>query len=223
MNLWYNAWMLYGKLTFNTLAQWKVEGRENIPPKGPLLVVSNHLSNGDSPVVMVAFNRPLHALAKDDLFKHRLFGAYLCSMGAHSVNPDGTDKAAIRWALRLLAQDRAILMFPEGTRSQKPGMRPAYVGVAYLALKSQAPIVPVALTGTEGIGPIWRLTIPLCPIHVRIGQPFTLPIIEGKLGKPILQQMTDLIMSRVAALLPPDYRGHYAFPNSTPQQSSPNI
>jgi 1-acyl-sn-glycerol-3-phosphate acyltransferase len=212
VNLWYNAWMLYGKLTFNTLAKWKVEGKENIPPKGPLLVVSNHLSNGDPPVVMVGFNRPLHALAKDGLFRNPVFGAYLRSMGAHSVNPDGTDKAAIRWALRLLAQDRAVLMFPEGTRSMKPGMRPAYIGVAYLALKSQAPVIPVALTGTEAIGPIWRLTIPLCSIHVRIGQAFTLPVIEGKLDKNVLQQMTELIMSRVAALLPPDYRGHYALP-----------
>ena len=110
----------------------------------------------------------------------------------------------------LLANDKPIALFPEGTRSFGEGMGRGHPGVAYLAVKSQAPILPVGITGTENIRGYLRLPFPFCRMTVTIGDPFTLPSLEGKITRAVLQNMTDMIMYRVASLLPPDYRGHYA-------------
>ena len=126
------------------------------------------------------------------------------------MNREGVDVDALRWNLDLLKNDGVVVLFPEGTRSRTPGMRQGMRGAAYLAIKSQAPVLPVALTGTEKIGSYARLPVPLCSVRVRIGQPFTLPILEGRPPRPVLDDLTTMIMSRVAALLPPEYRGHYA-------------
>ena len=102
------------------------------------------------------------------------------------------------------------MVFPEGARSMTGGLQPAKPGIGYLAFKSQAPILPIAVTGTERIPGYWRIAFPFCKIHVRIGQPFTLPAIEGRLSKEMLQQGADIVMDRIAQLLPPEYRGHYS-------------
>jgi len=117
--------------------------------------------------------------------------------------------------LQMLERGEAVVIFPEGTRSSG-GLRRPLSGVAMLHLRSQAPILPVAITGTEHLGPPWRVFFPTGTIGVRIGQPFTLPSIEGKLSRTQLAQLTDMIMQRVAQLLPPRYRGVYAEAGTAP-------
>ena len=210
MSLYYGAGMTLARLCFTAFAKWKVEGKEAIPPKGPLVIAANHLSNADPPVVMASFNRRLYTLAKEELFNYPVVSMLLKSMGAHPVDREGNDLGALRWVFKLLEQDRAILVFPEGRRSREAALQRGRPGVGYIALRSQAPILPIAITGTENIPGLWRVAFPLCRINVRIGQPFTLPFIEGKLSRPILQHTADIIMERIAALLPPSYRGFYA-------------
>jgi 1-acyl-sn-glycerol-3-phosphate acyltransferase len=89
-------------------------------------------------------------------------------------------------------------------------MRKAHPGVALLALRSQAPILPVGITGTERLGSILRVFNPTGTIRVNIGTPFSLPIIEGNPGREVLDSLTGMIMQRTAALLPPGYHGVYA-------------
>ena len=99
-------------------------------------------------------------------------------------------------------------------------MQKGMLGVIYLALKSQAPILPVALTGTEKF-PLWRVPFPFQRMKASIGPPFTLPVIEGKPSKAVMSSMLDMVMGRVADQLPPEYRGVYGSkPLSEPAEQS---
>ena len=190
------------------LSQWKVVGKEAIPPKGPLLVVSNHLSNVDPPLLAVSLPRRLHFMAKRGMFKGPVVAAFLRAYGAYPLDRDGQDVAALRWSLRLLKEEGTLVVFPEGTRSPEGLMR-GLPGVALLAVRSQAPILPVAITGTEHLRGLFRLACPTGKITVTIGDPFSLPPIDGKLERPQLESLTDLIMLRLASLLPEERRGVY--------------
>ncbi len=109
----------------------------------------------------------------------------------------------------MLAGGLALVMFPEGTRSRGGQLRSAFPGSALIALRSDVPILPVAITGTEKIkGATWLLHRPR--ITVNIGHPFRLPQVNGKLSKTELAELTNLIMGHIAELLPVEYRGNYA-------------
>ena len=200
----------FARLQFTLFARWKVEGRESIPPRGPLIIAANHLSNADPPVVVASSNRKLHSLAKEGLFKNPVSKWFFSRCHAHPVKEDQVERSALRWALRVLERDGALLVFPEGRRSLTKGLHPAMPGIGYLAFKSQAPVLPVAVTGTEHIPGYWRIALPFCEMNVRFGEPFTLPAIEGRLSREMLQQGADMVMERIAQLLPPEYRSHYS-------------
>ena len=210
MNPFYRFSLLFGRICFFLFAKLEIEGKENIPPKGPLLVVCNHLSNADPPIVMMAFNRQLFSLAKKELFANIISRWFFSTVGAFPVNRNGNDRLALRWVIQGLSQDKAIIIFPEGNRSKSGAMIKASPGIGYLAIKSQAPILPVAVTGSEKIKQIWRLPFPFCSLKVRIGTAFTIPYIEGRLNGPLIQDIADTIMIRIADLLPPNYRGSYS-------------
>ena len=210
IELYYNVGTNLAKFCFKSFGRWEVEGAEATPPMGPLSVVSNHLSNADPPVLVASLPRQLNFLAKRSLFVNPVVSHFLKGVGAHPVSRGGAGIDALRWNLDALMHDRPVVLFPEGTRSLDGRMRRGLPGVAYIAVRSQAPILPVAITGTENISGWWRIAFPLCRFKVRIGDPFTLPAIEGRLTRPILQNLTDMIMTRIAALLPESYRGYYA-------------
>ena len=194
--------------TLRLFSDWNVQGEENVPPMGPLIIVSNHVSNFDPPLVSASFPRRIWFLAKKELFKGPgkwFFTAY----GAYPVNRTATDPKAYRWALAKLASDQCVMIFPEGTRSRTGAMKKAQPGVVRLAMKSQAAIVPVGITGTNGMNSPFHLFRPTGQLRINIGRAFTLPDIEGRPSPAVLQSMTDMIMERVAILLPPEYRGAY--------------
>ena len=210
MNLVYNTSNIMLRVVLRTFAQWTVEGRENVPPMGPLLIVANHQSNMDPPLLTATIaNRRLWFVAKEGIFINPLVSAFLRSYGAFPLKRSGIDVQSFRWLTRKLDSDQAVVLFPEGTR--RPGsMRESSPGVALLALRSEVPILPVGITGTERNGPLCRVAFPRGDIKVRIGQVFSLPIIEGKVKRPQLEELTRMIMQRVAALLPESYRGIYS-------------
>ena len=209
MGLAYTASNVLFRALLRLFGDWKVEGREHVPTTGPLLVVSNHLSNMDPPLLAVSIPRRVNFLAKRNLFSNPMASCFLNAYGAFPLNRRGNDLAAIQWSLKRLGRGAALAIFPEGTRS--PGaMHKAIPGIAMIALRSGATILPVGITGTQSVGPIWRILIPRGTFRVRIGQPFSVPPIEGKAGREQLEAITTMVMERVAALLPESYRGVYA-------------
>ena len=205
-----------GRLCFSIFGRFEVEGREAVPPRGRLLVVANHLSNADPPVVAAAMPRRVWFLAHKGLFKNPLLALAFKAWGVHAVSRGGNDPAAARWALNVLEQEGVVGLFPEATRSPE-GLRKPLYGVAYLASKTQSPILPIGITGTERVPGYWRILFPFHKIRARIGSPFTLPVIEGKPSREVLESLTDMIMMRIAELLPDEYRGVYrnAFSSTT--------
>ena len=189
-------------------ADWQVTGRENVPPMGPLIIVANHQSNFDPALLSTSIPRRTVFLAKRDAFKPPIVSWLLRSYGAFPLNRGGADIRAYRWALDQLERDQALVLFPEGTRTSG-GMRRARTGVARLALKSQAPLLPVGITGTEPLQGVVRLFKPTGEIRMNIGSVFSIPSIDESLSKEVLGSLTDMIMQRVAALLPPSYQGVY--------------
>lgn len=191
-------------------SKWKVTGRENVPQEGPLLIVCNHMSNVDPPLVAASLPRRVNFIAKRGIFKPGIRW-FLEAYGAFPLNADeeGKDIQAMLWMRQLLRQNRAVVIFPESHRNPYVGMQEAVPGVALLAAKTQTPILPVGLTGTERMGPLLRVMFPTGDIGVNIGKPFTLPDIKGKIEADQLKTMMDHVMGRIADLIPKEYHGVY--------------
>ena len=208
MELVYPACNVAQRMTLRMFADWEVSGRENVPAEGPLIIVANHQSNFDPPLLGASLPRRIRFLAKDGIFRGHIVSWFLRSYGSFPVNREGADIRAYRWMLKQLQLGQAMVIFPEGTRS--PGsMREAMPGVVQLALKSQVPLLPIGITGTERIGSVLRVFNPTGRLRLNIGSVFHLPPAKGRVTADELGSLTGLIMRRIADLLPESYHGVY--------------
>ena len=196
------------KLLLRLLTRWRVEGGENVPRQGPLLVVANHLHLVDPPLLGVSLNRRLVFVAKEELFRSRLTAYLLRRLGAFPVRRGRPSRKALRQAEQFLDEGLAVVVFPEGARSHGGQLRPAFPGAVLMAVRNGVPVLPVGLTGTEKLkGPGWVLRRP--GITVSIGCPFHLPPASGRLTRVELDRQADFVMRRIAGLLPVEYQGDY--------------
>jgi len=134
------------------LVRWRlglqVRGAEHVPGSGPVLVVSNHQSVLDPPIIGSATSRTLHFMAKVELFGIPGFGWLIRNLNAHPVRREGSDPKALRTAARLLEEGEALLAFPEGTRSRDGSFGEGKPGIGMLAVLTEVPVVPAYVTGT---------------------------------------------------------------------------
>ena len=216
MSIIYPMGKALGNFCFNVFGRLEVTGIESIPPYGPLLIVANHLSFTDPPILVSSMPRTLDFVGKQELFASPVGNFTMRSFNVHPYDRSGFGVDAVRLVLRLLDEGRAIVIFPEGRRSPDHTLQQGIPGAAYIALKSQAPVLPIGITGTEKIS-AWRMPFPLTRFKINVGQPFTLPILEGTPTKEVLESMRDMLMGRIAALLPPSYRGVYPLATSPHQ------
>lgn len=163
---------LVRNLVFQTLGGFQVEGLENVPRSGPLIVAANHVSFADPPAVACAMPRAVRFMAQAGLFRPPVFGPLIRRLGAFSVHRGEADKAAIRKAIALLDEGWALLIFPEGRRGDGKRLGEANRGVELLAKRSGAAILPVGITGTLRWLPKGAKLPRPTRIRVRFGEPF---------------------------------------------------
>lgn len=142
-----------GRGLFLALGPIAVEGLEHLPRQGPVLLASNHLADIDPPVVQIACPRPIHFMAKSELFQIRFLGPLIQRLGAFPVRRGEPDRSALRHALRLLEQGECVGLFPEGELSQTGELLPLKPGFALLARQSGAPVVCIRVDGTQRVMP----------------------------------------------------------------------
>src|SRR4051812_22678678 len=170
-------------------------GREHAPADGPLLIAANHRSFLDPFVVGFLVRRPVYFVAKKELFSNRLVAWLLNSLGAFPIDRGNADGDAMATAREILERGDAVVIFPEGTRTRPGPLGEPKRGVGRLALETGAPVLPVAVFGTEDVRRGWRIRPR--KIRVRCGRPITFPHVD-KPSPALAKAVTDRIWPCVA-------------------------
>lgn len=160
------------------LYRYRVHGGEHVPQEGGVILAVTHKSWGDPVLAGMAFARPLRFMAKSELFENRLFGRLVASLGAFPIRRGTADVEALRASLAIVASGEVLLMFPEGHRFHDDEVHEFHPGIGLLALRSGAPVLPVALKGTKRLV---RSFVPVFPrVRVWIGPPVDLSDVVGR-------------------------------------------
>jgi len=185
------------RVFFKTFYDFRVEGLENIPKTGALIVAGNHLSNADPPAIgaFMGTVRDSRFMAKKELFDIPVLGWFFRHCGYISVDRKRTigDVGALEGAIKALQNGESVVMFPEGTRSKTGQPQKPKSGIGFLVYKTGAPVLPVKIEGTFGFPWVRK-------IRVKIGQPFTLqqdPAVEPKLQ---YKQFANEIMEKINSI-----------------------
>jgi 1-acyl-sn-glycerol-3-phosphate acyltransferase len=186
---------------FRLFMKMEVQGLENLPSDGPVVIACNHVTNFDVFPMQLGLPRPIFYMAKAELFKFPLMDVALRNLGAFPVHRGAKDAWSMRHARKVLENGQLLGMFPEGTRSKGRGLGVAKTGTARMAIETDSPIVPMVLTGTDGFFKGFprraNVTVKLLP-----------PLLPNPGETPLA--LTDRLMFRMASALPEDMRGVYA-------------
>ena len=200
------------RLLFHILSQVRISGLENIPERGPYLIAINHVSLYEPPLVLAFWPVPTEAAGAVEIWERRGQNILIRLDGCIPVHRGNYDRTLIETMSAVLKSGLPLLIAPEGGRSHQLGMRRALPGAAYVIDRAGVPVVPVGIVGAtdDFLERAVHGKRPL--IEMRIGQAVHLPAINGKGEQRRLarRRNADLMMRRIAALLPPEYRGVYA-------------
>jgi 1-acyl-sn-glycerol-3-phosphate acyltransferase len=196
------------RVAVGLLARAQVEAAGDVARTGPLLVVANHTSLVDPVLLAALFPRPLVFLAKRELFAWAPLRWLFHAAGVIPIQRGRADRRALDQACGVLATGGAVLVFAEGTRSREGALGVAEAGVGLLAARSRAPVLPVALVGTDAYHRLagWLRRPRLA---LRVGAPRCASVTERR-GSAPYREFAGLVMRDIAAMLPPRSRGAYA-------------
>ncbi len=192
-------WWLAGRAVIWSFARLGMRlrrtGQQYVQPAGPALIVCNHISQADPPLVgIAALPRQLFYMAKSELFEVRGLGHAIGNLGGFPVKRGGADRQAFRTARGILRRGDALLTFPEGTRHRDGRLQPPWPGAGALALEDGVRVIPAAIWGSQG--PMGS------PVRVAFGPPLDLTGVEGASRSERSSRAADEMMVAIAALLP---------------------
>lgn len=170
----------------------KIVGAENVNTGSGVIVAPNHKSNWDPVMLGIATKRKLRFLAKSELFKNKLGGAFFKGLGAFPIERGKGDIGAVKTALKVLGEGEALLIFPEGTRKKADDNSPAKTGVVMMASHAKVPVVPVYISGNYR----W-----MSKITVTFGEPIdVLEGVDGRMSKEMMQEKADMVLNTIRSL-----------------------
>ena len=205
------------RIAFKLLLNLEVVGLENVPLEGPLILMINHTSLIDPAMAGGVMPREVVAMSKIETFGDPILGIIVRLYGAFPVRRGEVDLQATRQALEVVHNGEVLLMAPEGTRSEDCRLQPGHDGMTFIALRANAPILPMAITGTKDFGSNLK-RLRRTDVKIVIGKPFRFRRGGGKVRRDVLHQMTEEAMYQLAAILPPEYRGVYSDLDSTTER-----
>jgi 1-acyl-sn-glycerol-3-phosphate acyltransferase len=208
----YDCTRPFAAVALRFLCSYELRNRKRKLPDGPLIIVSNHLSWFDIPLIGIAIPRQISFMAKKEYFHSRFHRHLVDLYGGFTVERGAVDGTALRKAFDVLDGGRCLGLFPEGTRSKSLQLQQGHVGTAFIALHKNAYILPIGISGTEKIRIKFQgiTNILYRPrVVVNIGEPFILPDVQGHPSRKDRDRATVIIMNRIAELLPESYRGVY--------------
>jgi len=198
--LFWLGWSL-SRLLLMTLGRCKVIGRENVPKKGGIILAPNHISYIDPPTVGCMIPRQTHFMAKSELFEIPVLGFLIRAVGSFPVRQHTADRAALKKAIELLGQGRVVCIFPEGHRNLTGELLPAQAGFGMIALKSKAPVVPVALIDTDRLLPPHSFFFRFAHVQVIYGKPMTFDdLYDRGMDREAIEEVGRRVMTAIAEL-----------------------
>ena len=228
--LWYDFLRVVCRIGAVVIFRIRCEGRQHIPPHGPVLVLSNHQSHLDPVLVGLACDRRLNYLARETLFRFAPFRWLINSLDAIPIDREGVGLAGLKETLKRLKRDEMVLIFPEGTRSEDGEVAALKPGFCALAKRAKAPLLPVAIDGAWHSWPKHELLPRRTVIHVQFGRPIRPEEITAFTDRELVEEVERRIRqchkqaraTRVAALRAPRRKGSYpARPSHTVAVDAP--
>jgi 1-acyl-sn-glycerol-3-phosphate acyltransferase len=194
---------------FNAIVQLEIEGLDNIPASGPAILMINHVAFLDPVMLIACVRRRIVPMSKLENLQVPGVNLLIKLWGAINVRRGEVDRAALRQAIEALKMGHLLLMAPEGTRSKSGELQEPHDGIAYVATRTNALVIPVGIVGTREINGNWKRLV-RTRVRVTLGRPFYFQTSEGRAGREVLSLMTREAMYQLAAVLPPQQRGRFA-------------
>lgn len=197
------------KIGLSILCRVDAPGLERVPARGPLIVISNHTGSLEVPLIFAWLQpRPVTGWAKVETWNNSFLGWLFTLWDAVPVRRGEADTSALRAALGKLEAGYIFGVAPEGTRNKTGRLLRGHPGIVSLAVRSGAPILPIAHWGGEKFVPNLK-RLRRTDVAVRVGTPFRLKLNRERIGRGERQQVVDEMMYQLSALMPEEYRGEY--------------
>lgn len=198
------------RVLFRMMFRIRIEGISHMPDRGPFLMIANHTSAFEGPLLKVFLSpRRVIALAKKELWNHVVTRFLMNTWESIPVDRENMDRESLQKCFEVLDRNEILAIAPEGTRNGDGRLQQGKAGVAFIAYKRHVPLIPVAAIGFEDV----KNNLKKCrrtPVSIIIGEPFEIVQKEGRLSASMRQELVDEIMIRLATLMPRNMWGYYA-------------